>query len=230
MRLFMLRSAAAAGVFASLLLMLSCARDQELVSIAVQPTTENFGASDPSLGPVQLHAYGHYIHPPVTKDITNQVTWTSNTPAVAVVTSTGALSPGGVDCGNSLVTATVKTNHSAGGRSSSGALITGSMTANVTCASGTGGTGGTGGGGGGSTFALTVDFSGAGKGTINSTPLGLGCASQCAKSFPAGSNITLTASANAGSTFGGWVGCDQATGLACSILLNNNRVVTVIFN
>src|SRR5262249_54955800 len=133
-------------------------------------------------------------------------------------------------CGNSLVTATVKTNHSAGGRSSSGAIITGSMTANVTCASGSGGAGGGGGGGGSSSFALTVDFSGAGSGTINNTPVGLGCASQCAKPFPAGSNITLTASASAGSTFGGWVGCDSTTGLSCSILLNSDRVVTVTFN
>lgn len=234
MRVFLLRSAAAGWVLAALLVMLSCAHDQQLVSIEVQPTTENFGAADPSLGPVQLIAYGHYIHPPVTKDITNQVLWSSNTPTVAMVTSTGALSPGGVDCGNSLVTATVKTNSSNGGRSSSGALISGSMTANVTCASGTGGAGGGGGGGGGggsgSNFVITVQFSGTGSGTISSFPIGLGCASQCASPFPAGINVTLTASPNAGSTFGGWVGCDTTVGLACSILLNNNRVVAVTFN
>ena len=28
---------------------------------------------------MQLRALGTYIHPPVTKDITNQVTWESNT-------------------------------------------------------------------------------------------------------------------------------------------------------
>ena len=229
MRVFLFRSAAAGGVLAALLAMLSCAHDQQLTSIEVQPTTENFGAADPSLGPVQLIAYGHYIHPPVTKDITNQVLWSSNTPTVAVVTSTGALSPGGVACGNSLVTATVKTNSSEGGRSSSGALISGSMTANVTCASGAGGSGGGGGGGGSGTFVITVQFSGTGSGTINSFPVGLGCASQCAGPFPAG-NVTLTAAPNMGSTFGGWVGCDQATGLGCSITLNNNRVVTVTFN
>jgi len=216
--------------------MLSCAHDQQLVSIDVQPTTEDFGAPDPSLGPVQLIAHGHYIHPPVTKDITNQVNWSSNTPSVAVVTSTGSLSPGGVDCGNSLITATVKTNSSAGGRSSSGAIIAGSMTANVTCATGTGGAGGSGGAGGGGggggsgTFAITVQFTGAGSGTIFTTPKGLGCASQCSSTFPAGTSLTITATANAGSTFGGWVGCDSTTGLSCSILLNSDRVVTVTFN
>lgn len=230
MRVFLLRSAAAAGVLASFVAMLSCAHDQQLVSIDVQPSTENFGGADPSLGPVQLIAYGHYIHPPVTKDITSQVDWSSNTPAVAVVTSAGALSPGGVDCGNSLVTATVKTNSSAGGRSSSGALITGSMTANVTCASGTGGAGGGGTGGGSGNLVITVDFSGAGGGTVLSTPNGLGCSSQCFGNFPPGTSVTLTATPSVGSTFGGWVGCDSTTGQGCSILLNSDRVVTVIFN
>ena len=232
MRVFLLRTAAAAAVLASLLVTLSCAHDQQLTSISVQPTTEDFGAADPSLGPVQLIAYGHYIHPPVTKDITSQVVWSSNTPTVAAVTSTGALSPGGVDCGNSLVTATVQTNSSAGGRSSSGAVISGSMTANVTCASGTGGAGGGGGSGGGSgsSFVITVDFSGTGSGTITSLPVGLGCASQCAGPFPAGTNVTFTATPDAGSTFGGWVGCDTSVGQGCSVLLNNNRVITVTFN
>src|SRR5215469_15582851 len=230
MRVFLLRSSAVVGTLGLLLAMLSCAHDQELTSISVQPTTEDFGSPDPSLGPVQLIAYGHYIHPPVTKDITSQVRWSSNTPTVAVVTSMGALSPGGVDCGNSLVTATVKTNSSEGGRSSSGAIISGSMTANVTCASGSGGAGGGGGGGTGNTFVITVQFSGAGSCTISSFPVGLGCASQCASPFPAGSNVTLTAAPNAGSTFGGWVGCDTTVGLACTVLLNSNRVVTVTFN
>lgn len=229
MRVFLLRSVAAAGVLALFVAMLSCAHDQQLVSIDVQPSTENFGGTDPSLGPVQLIAYGHYIHPPVTKDITSQVVWSSNTPTVAVVTSAGALSPGGIDCGNSLVTATVKTNSSAGGRSSSGALIAGSMTANVTCASGTGGAGGGGSGGGSGTFVITVDFSGAGSGTIFSTPVGIGCAVECSQPFPSGP-LTLTAAPSTGSTFGGWVGCDSTAGLSCSIQLNSDRVVTVIFN
>src|SRR5690348_15202792 len=70
----------------------SCGRDQQLVSIQIQPTTETFGdastpvARDAGLQ-VQLRAMGSYIHPPVTKDITNQVTWTSNTPQMMTVDS-----------------------------------------------------------------------------------------------------------------------------------------------
>jgi len=123
------------AVFAMLIYcagLLSCAHDQQLTSITVQPDTENFGVADPSLQ-VQLRALGHYIHPPVTKDITDQVTWATNTAAVATVSSTGLLAPGGSACGNAQITATVRTNHSSADRPSTGAIITGSMTATVVC-------------------------------------------------------------------------------------------------
>jgi len=118
-----------------------CGHEQQLVSIEVTPTTETFGAanvpvsSDAGLN-VQLRALGTYIHPPVTKDITTQVTWASNTPSVATVDSTGLLTAAGVDCGGSIISATVQTNKSAGNLSSSGAIVTGTMTANVVCFTG----------------------------------------------------------------------------------------------
>jgi Divergent InlB B-repeat domain len=226
MKSFVYRGIAASVVFGTLIGLLSCARDQQLTSIEVQPTTENFGAADPSLT-VQLRALGHYIHPPVTKDITNQVTWASNSPGVAAVTSAGLLAPGGTACGNSLVTATVQTNSSVGGRDSSGALVTGSMTANVTCTTGAGGSGS---GGGNGTSTLTVNFSGNGTGTIASSPTGLGCATTCSAPFTTGSPITLTATPNTGSTFGSWVGCDSIVGQTCTLALNASRTVTVVFN
>ena len=51
----------------------SCARNQHLVSIAVQPATVTFGSVDDKLF-VSLTAYGAYQHPPETKDITTRVT------------------------------------------------------------------------------------------------------------------------------------------------------------
>ena len=62
----------------------SCGHSQQLVSIQVQPSVETFGSSTTPLienagAQVQLRALGTYIHPPVTKDITNQVSWVSNT-------------------------------------------------------------------------------------------------------------------------------------------------------
>ena len=118
-----------------------CGHDQQLVSIAIQPDTETFGDSktpvilDKGLN-VQLRALGSYIHPPVTKDITDQVVWTSNTPQMVTVSATGLITATGDACGNTLVSATVTTNKSTGNLSSSGALVTGFMTANVVCFTG----------------------------------------------------------------------------------------------
>jgi hypothetical protein len=125
-------------VCAAALSLPSCGHDQELVSISIQPTTETFGSAtipvfqDAGLN-VQLRAIGSYIHPPVDKDITNQVIWSSNTPQMVTVNSTGLITATGMACGNTLISATVKTNSSAGGLSSSGAIVTGTMTANVVC-------------------------------------------------------------------------------------------------
>lgn len=135
------RWSALLGVFlaASLLSTMSaCGHDQQLVSITVVPAVENFGATnipvplDAGLN-VQLRALGSYIHPPVTKDITNQVTWTSNTPQMVTVDTNGVITATGQACGGTIVSATIVTNHSDGAISSTGALVTGSMTANVIC-------------------------------------------------------------------------------------------------
>jgi len=120
------------------LVLASCGHDQELVSIDVEPSVETFGdvntpyQNDVGLT-VQLRALGTYIHPPVTKDITTQVTWASNDTQMVTVDSNGLVTVTGGACGNSLITATVTTNHSPGGIKSSGAIVTGSMTANVVC-------------------------------------------------------------------------------------------------
>jgi hypothetical protein len=92
------------------------------------------------------------------------------------------------------------------------------MTASVVCFTGTG-------------PSLTVDFAGTGQGTITSAPSGLGCASTCTGNFPIGTVVTLTAAASAGSTFGGWAGCDSVSGTACVVDMNNSdHNVTVTFN
>jgi hypothetical protein len=119
----------------------ACGHEQQLVSITVVPATENFGSSktpvdlDKGLN-VQLRALGSYIHPPVTKDITNQVVWSSNTPDMVMVNATGLIAPTGTACGGTIISATVTTNHSDGNISSKGAIVTGSMQANVICFTG----------------------------------------------------------------------------------------------
>jgi len=217
--------AALLGVAISTLTVSSCGDPQELQSITIQPGTETIGSTTTPLAAdagaqVQLRALGSYLHPPVTKDITNQVTWASNTPQMFTVNSTGLLTATGASCGGTLVSATVTTNSDGSGLSSSGAVVTGYMTANVTCFSGTGPT-------------VTVDFAGTGTGTISSSPSGLGCASSataCTGSFPTGTALTLTAVATSG-TFGGWAGCDESNGTACIINdLTSNVTLTATFN
>jgi Divergent InlB B-repeat domain/Bacterial Ig-like domain (group 2) len=204
----------------------SCGHDQELVGITIQPTTETFGASNIPISAdaglnVQLRALGSYIHPPVTKDITDKVTWASNTPNMVTVNSTGLITATGNECGGTIISATVTTNHSAGSLSSSGAVVTGNMTANVVCFTASGGGG----------PALTVSFPGPGSGSTTSSPSGLTCASTCTASFASGTTVTITATANGGFTFTSWGNCDAVSGQLCTVNnLTTNRTVTLIFN
>ena len=120
-----------------LLSVASCGRSQQLVGISVQPAQETFGdANEPGIpigAQVQLRALGSFIHPPVTKDITSQVIWTSNTPQMVTVDASGVITTTGDACGDTLISATVNTNKSSGGIDSNGAIVTGSMTATVIC-------------------------------------------------------------------------------------------------
>lgn len=220
MKGLLFRSVGAVIGLSCLMAALSCARDQQLVSITIKPDTENFGVADPSLN-VQLRALGTYVHPPVTKDITDQVTWASNTPQMITVNSTGLIAPGGFACGSTLVSATVTTNHSGGDRPSSGALVTGYMTANVACLSSSG-------------PVLTLNFAGLGAGIVTSSPAGLSCASTagtCSAGFVSGTTITLTATPTAPSTFGGWGNCPSPSGLVCTIpSFTTSTAITATFN
>jgi len=206
----------------------ACGHDQQLTSIAIEPTSETFGAANIPVSAdagltVQLRALGSYIHPPVTKDITSQVTWFSNDVQLATVSPSGLVMASGLACGTGLISATVNTNHSVGNVSSSGAIVTGNMTVNVICFSGTGGGG----------PAVVVNFAGGGSGGVTSSPALLSCTSTCNGSFPSGTTVTLTASPTGTSTFGGWMGCDSVSGSGLICTLNSvttNKSITVTFN
>jgi hypothetical protein len=212
-------------VACSLLFTSSCGDPQELTSIQIQPGSETFGeANIPVIqdkgAQAQLTALGTYIHPPVTKDITSQVTWASNDIQVITITPGGLITATGTACGGSLITATVQTNADGSGVSSSGAVVSGNMLATVTCFTGTGPT-------------ITINFAGTGTGTISSSPAGLGCAAtpggSCTGSFPTGTDVTLTAVPNG--TFGSWAGCDIDSGETCILQnLTSNVTVTATFN
>jgi Bacterial Ig-like domain (group 2) len=210
-----------AGLF---LLFSSCGHEQQLVSIGIQPSTETFGASNiPVIGDtgltVQLRALGNFIHPPVTKDITPQVTWASNSPQIVTVDANGVVTVTGQACGDALVSATVQTNRSSGNISSSGAIVTGTMTASVVCFTG-GGTN------------LTVAFSGNGQGRVDSSPPGLSCTapSPCTASFPANTSVTLTATPTPPSTFVGWTPAScTSTSQTCVVPIVSSTAVIANF-
>ena len=225
MKVLEFRSVGALALIGLLVALSSCAHDQQLVSITIAPTEETFGDATIPLNldaglSVQLRAIGTYVHPPVTKDITSQVQWGSDDIQMVTVNPTGLITATGNACGSTLIAATVNTNRSTGNRSSSGAIVTANMTANVVCFHGTGNT-------------LTVQFSGTGSGVIGSSPGGLGCTSTstaCSGTFVPGTVVTLTATPNPGSAFGAWLGCDSTVGNSCIVALFSNRTVAVTFN
>jgi phospholipase C len=78
-------------------------------------------------------------------------------------------------------------------------------------------------------FQLSVQASGAGGGTISSTPQGINCGQACSASFSSGTKVTLTASPAANSFFSGWSGGCSGTGV-CTLTLTQNTSVTANFS
>jgi serine protease len=194
----------------------SCGSGQRLVGIQVTPASVVFLSVDPSLV-TQLTATGSYAHPPATKNITSQVTWTSAITRVAQVTSSGNVSPN-VACGTAVITASLTTNDPTGNVITGTTNVTVDGPASQNCPSG------------GFTPTLTVVSSGTGTGVVTSAPSGISCGTTCSASFPAGTSVTLTAAPNSGFTFGSWSGCDSTSGPTCTVLLSANRSVGVTFN
>ncbi len=83
------------------------------------------------------------------------------------------------------------------------------------------------------THELTVAKAGApADGTVTSAPTGIDCGPTCSHDFAAGSDVTLTATADTGSTFTGWSGSGiscSGTG-TCTVALNADEIVTATFN
>jgi hypothetical protein len=86
-------------------------------------------------------------------------------------------------------------------------------------------------GGPGPFAALTLSKSGSGTGTVTSDPTGIDCESSCIQQsgrFGIGTQVTLNAIADAGSTFTGWSGVCGGTG-DCIVTMNEVVNVTVEF-
>jgi|ERR1022692_708119 hypothetical protein len=216
-------SIAAIIIVASFLLSVSsCGHNQGLVSISIVPSGFTYGSAAPPgtiQTPIPLTAYGTYVHPPETKDITDQVIWASDVTAIALVDSTGHLTAG-PDCGSANISASVFTN----GGNKNGNVVVGYMfvtvdgPASLGCPQSN------------AQSNLTVTIGG-GTGTVTSSPAGIDCGPTCSAQFVTGTPVTLTGTPTAPSTSVTWGSgnCDSGTGSVCTVLLEGDREVTATF-
>jgi hypothetical protein len=135
MRFKWLRFTALLAIAAGLLNVLSCARSQQLVSIAISPSGGFVFGGIGAQG--QFTAAGTYIHPPETKDITDKVVWSIDIANFATLTQTGQITYTRTDgCGSGQVSATVysKPNDpTAGNEISATAPVSGGNAASQSC-------------------------------------------------------------------------------------------------
>ena len=197
----------------------SCARDQELTGIQIQPNGGiTFGIADPSLS-ANFKAFGTYVHPPQTKDITDQVSWQSSIPLLATVTSAGVVSPTGKGCGLGTLFAQMHQNGNDVVSNSVPVTINGPTSEGCIPAGGT---------------TLTVTFAGTSElGQVTSSPGGISCTgpSPCSASFSSGTAVTLTEAPVNGSTFAGWSSnCAVLSPTTCTVSVNSSITVTATFN
>jgi hypothetical protein len=203
----------------SLLSLSSCAHNQHLVGINIQPGNGTFSAVDPSAF-FLYKAYGTYIHPPKTDDITGQVTWQSDNPQVAQFTSPGTVSPN-TSCGVAQIFASV--HDSPNDIVSNLVSITVDGPASLGCPQGT------------ATNILTVNITPIADGLVTSGPAGINCSSSttnlCSAAFPSGSTVSLNASGQNGHAFLSFgSNCSPTSGDTCTLIMSGDMTVTASFN
>jgi C1A family cysteine protease len=78
-------------------------------------------------------------------------------------------------------------------------------------------------------YALSVVKAGTGTGLVISSPSGINCGTSCSATYSSGTQVTLTATPDSGTTFAGWSG--PCTGTAtCTVTMDAARSVTATFN
>jgi hypothetical protein len=80
-----------------------------------------------------------------------------------------------------------------------------------------------------STFTLTLEKSGAGSGSVTSSPAGIDCGIDCSEDYAGSTEVTLTATSDAGSTFDGWSGGACSGTGTCVVTMDAAKTVTADF-
>jgi len=78
-------------------------------------------------------------------------------------------------------------------------------------------------------YTVSVTKAGTGGGTVTSDDGTINCGSTCKASIDAGSTVTLTATPDANSTFGGWIGNCRGTSKICTLQVNAAKTATATF-
>jgi DNA-binding beta-propeller fold protein YncE len=79
------------------------------------------------------------------------------------------------------------------------------------------------------TRLLTVTKSGAGDGTVRSTPAGVACDPVCVGEFDHESTIVLRTTPAPGSAFAGWSGCEDLGSGRCAVKMSTDQAPTATF-
>ncbi len=80
------------------------------------------------------------------------------------------------------------------------------------------------------TSASELTVSATGSGTVSSNEGSIRCPATCTATYNSGTSVTLTASPDIGSVFGGWSGCDTVADTTCTVIMSAARSVTAAFN
>ena len=78
-------------------------------------------------------------------------------------------------------------------------------------------------------YNLTVAKDGDGTGLVTSDPSGIDCGSDCTEPYPSGTQVTLTASADADSIFTGWSDSGCGSQDSCTFTMDESRTITAVF-
>lgn len=80
------------------------------------------------------------------------------------------------------------------------------------------------------TFSYTLTASKGGTGLGSLTAPGLTCdGNTCTGTYTYNETVRITATADAGSVFAGWTGCNSATDNVCTVLINDDQEITALF-
>jgi alpha-tubulin suppressor-like RCC1 family protein len=80
------------------------------------------------------------------------------------------------------------------------------------------------------THSLGVTRTGAGSGTVTSSPAGISCGNDCSEVYPGGTGVTLTAAPANTSTFAGWTGAGCTGTGTCSVNMSADATVSARFD